>query len=133
MNAPPDAGAVRICDVVRKDMGIKGNLVIWGWMPAIYVVDGMGSGTCHAICHFLYGHTARAQFMRETFIQDIQASRPGAILDASGGGVDSLFNAFDASHFPELWGILKAQYVLAGVVPLTDFGYSVRIYRRRSL
>jgi len=120
-----EARAIR--DYVREGLGAKGAVVVWGWMPSVYVEDGRAPGTRHVISHFLCGNTRSATFLRRTFVNDIRTNKPEIILDTR--SIDGLSLWLPATDFSELQTLLSREYTR--LAPFRTQRGEVQIYRLR--
>jgi hypothetical protein len=88
------------------------SLAIWGWAPSLYVETGIPPATRHAIHHFLHApHQARA-FLRASFLRDLQAELPDAIVLIDILHLHPLLGPSETidKAFPELARILQENY-----------------------
>ncbi len=58
------------------------QMVVWGWMPSLYVKTGLHCATRHTIGHFLIVPGPSRDHLRQQFLDDVVANEPQVIVDA---------------------------------------------------
>lgn len=127
-------GALRLVsdgmDAIAPD--IK-SLVVWGWMPSLYVEKGIAPATRHAICHFLIDPGPAQARLREGFLSDIRREKPDMIVDVVAGGCFRWY--WDCTRrmgcFPELLEYVQTHYVLSAELGVKSPVNPVRFYLSR--
>ncbi len=110
------------------------SMVVWGWMPALYVKTGLASATRHAISHFLIDEGPSRDFLRRQFMNDIRSSAPDVIVDAVASGCFLWFWQIEAARlesFPELAAYVKDNYTLVLSVVSEPEGTPLRVFVRK--
>jgi hypothetical protein len=121
--------------IVRQFASRAQSLAIWGWVPYVYVDLGIPPATRDAGYASLMDGNPSQEFMRASFMRDLEASAPDAIVDAE----DYILRGrrrTDPSTFPALAAYLAEHYQLVGrgtAAQGPDFSILVDVYLRRRL
>lgn len=111
------------------------GMVVWGWMPRLYVETGIPPATRHAICHFLIEPGPARDYLRASFLADIQREKPDVIVDAVASGCFRWmgWNATNRlQSFPALDEYVRQNYMLAAERNFTREADPLRIYVSRA-
>ena len=115
----PDA---RIAATLRSIAPGGARLVVWGWMPALYVRTGMAPATRHAVCHFVIDPGPGREHLRASFLEDVRTERPEVIVDAIAAGCFRW--GWDSTRrldsYPELSEFVHENYDLVADVSLDE-------------
>jgi hypothetical protein len=105
------------------------TILIWGWFPSLYVETDRPMPTRHSIAHFLYGNNPSREFLRATYMSDLEREPPQVIVDTHGRSLDRVFSSDPISDFPALNDYVRAHFALVSKV-VTSTG-PIEIYVRR--
>jgi hypothetical protein len=134
VESTPDA---RIASAVRSIAPPGARLVVWGWMPALYVRTGMAPGTRHTVCHFVIDRGPAREHLRAGFLDDVRTERPEVIVDAIAAGCFrwGWGSTQRLDSFPELFEFVQAHYDLVSELTIDERNprEPVRIYALRTL
>ena len=108
-------------------------MVVWGWMPGLYVETGIPPGTRHAVCHFVIDPGPSRDRLRASFLGDIQREAPDVIVDAIADGCFrwGWGRRERLDSFPELALLVQRDYTLVEERSFGEGGDPVRVYVRR--
>jgi hypothetical protein len=109
------------------------RMVVWGWMPSLYVETGIAPGTRHAVGHFVIEPGPARPHLRATLLADVRRERPEVIVDAVAAGCFRwTWGAGERlASFPDLAAYVGRNYVLQVEQRLEPGGDPVRIYVSR--
>lgn len=110
------------------------TLVVWGWMPTLYLQSGLHSATRHTISHFLIDAGPQRDFLRRQFLQDVRAARPDVIIDAVSSDCFTWYWPVASSgleSFPEFAAYVWGNYHLVLSVTSDQAGVPLRVFVRK--
>jgi hypothetical protein len=122
------AGAVR-----ERAPGAR-TMIVWGWMPSLYLESGLACATRHAIGHFLIDPVPSREFLRQSFLADLRNNRPDVFVDAVASGCFVWYWEMKTSgmeSFPELAAYVNEHYRLAAKPTLDPAGTPMLIWVRK--
>jgi len=133
-NADRDLPAV-VCREINRLAPEASTMVVWGWMPTLYVRSGLFSATRHTISHFLIDPGPSRDLLREQFLREVLAAEPDVIVDAVAS--DCFVWNWDVpssgiESFPEFAAYVKANYALVLNVIGDEEGVPLRVFVRPS-
>jgi hypothetical protein len=122
--------AAKVAERIRALCPDAGSMTVWGWAPGLYVQTQRPPATRHAICHFVIDPTPAREYLRQSFLADLQKERPPIVIDAVADGMMRWLwtSSPRVASFPALDQYLRENYVLAGELQLTNGGEPVRFY-----
>jgi hypothetical protein len=109
------------------------GMVVWGWMPSLYVQKPVPPATRHAICHFLIDPSPAREHLRAGFLADIRREKPDLIVDAVAGGCFHWFwsSADRIESFPAFREYVHKNYELVSLLHVGDNENPVRCFVSR--
>jgi hypothetical protein len=125
--------------VVTREIGRlapeASTMVVWGWMPTLYVRTGLLSASRHTISHFLIDPGPSRERLRTQFLEDVVRERPDVVVDAVASDC-FVWNwdvpASGIESFPEFAAYVHANYTLALNVIGDQEGVPLRVFVRRT-
>ncbi len=111
------------------------TMVVWGWMPTLYVRSGLLSASRHTISHFLIDPGPSRERLRTQFLDDVIRERPDVVVDAVAS--DCFVWNWDVpvsgiESFPEFAAYVNANYTLVLSVIGDQEGVPLRVFVRRT-
>jgi len=111
--ASKGVNARRMVQEIRSVAPGAKSMVVWGWMPSLYVESGIPPATRHTICLFLIEPGPARSHLRAGFLADIRREKPDVIVDAMAGGCFLWRDGWDTkrlSYVPELDDYVRQNY-----------------------
>lgn len=134
-NGPDERLPARVAEAIRRLSPKASTMVVWGWMPTLYIKTGLHSATRQTISHFLIDGGPSRNFIRQQFMADVIASHPDIIVDAVASDCFTWnwnINEARLESFPEFADYVKKNYVPALTVVTDPTGLPLRVFRRKS-
>jgi hypothetical protein len=110
------------------------TMMVWGWMPSLYLESGLSCATRHAIGHFLIDPVPSREHLRQTYLADLKRNQPDVFVDAIATGCFVWYWDVKTSgmeSFPELAAYVNEHYRLAGKPTMDPAGTPLRIFVRK--
>ena len=106
------------------------GMVVWGWMPSLYVQTSVPPATRYVICHFLIDPGPAREHLRARFLADVQREKPDVIVDAVAPGCFVWFwGASDRIEgFPAFREYVQRNYQPVFMLDLGSKEYPVRCF-----
>ncbi len=117
-------------EIIRMQPRAK-TMVVWGWMPRLYLQAGLHCATRQTNSHFLIDATPSRDFIRSQFMRDVRASEPDVIVDAVASDCFTWYWDIASSRiesFPELAAYVRARYTLVLSVSGDQTGTPLRVF-----
>ncbi len=119
---------------IRRLAPDASTMVVWGWMPGLYVRSGLSCVTRHTVGHFLIDPGPSQAVLREQFLAEVRGARPEVIVDAVASDCFTWYWPVASSgidSFPEFARFVRENYILASSLIGDQPGVPLRIFVRK--